>query len=321
MRRIQFHGPRPCAVAAAVLLAAAAPPPVDPPLPRLKADAEAARTFDYWRLREGRTPEALRALSDGGVTRTSPCRTPAEQEIAAGLETAADTPSHDQWRDDRAAAAVAWRRYDVLKAKLLGGEATGDPALDDQILPLVARARTARTPRLAALYRRTALDQTPMAAFTAAFVAPLSEGAQVRLFGALEQEECRNAVANAAWLKQTLTRGGWFTIARDGAEADDDAWVIAQHADHDPALQRAVLARLERLVPRGETRPQNYALLFDRVATNAGRPQRYGSQGDCRGGKRFTAPLEDPAGVDARRAKVGLGPLAAYEARVCRGLG
>jgi hypothetical protein len=69
---------------------------------------------------------------------------------------------------------------------------------------------------------------------------------------------------------------------------------------------RQVLARMEPLAKAGEVRGSDYALLYDRTALADGRPQRYGSQLGCDGGKLGFLRMEDPAGVDARRKAVGL---------------
>lgn len=122
----------------------------------------------------------------------------------------------------------------------------------------------------------------------------------------------------SADLKQILAIHSWIKISVFGAQADSDAWLIVQHADHDPEFQASVLSRLEALYPQGETSARNYAYLFDRVAvsfhdTTKRRPQRYGTQGTCVGpGKWEPFEIEDPAHVDVRRATVGLPPLAEY---------
>jgi len=123
---------------------------------------------------------------------------------------------------------------------------------------------------------------------------------------------------NTGELKALLTKYSWFTISEWGRGADNDAWLIVQHADHDRDFQKAVLTKLEKLYPAGETEPSNYAYLYDRVATSFSDPakrqlQRYGTQGECIGaGEWKPFPMEDPENVDARRAAVGLPPLAEY---------
>ena len=93
--------------------------------------------------------------------------------------------------------------------------------------------------------------------------------------------------------------------------------MIAQHADQDSAFQAKVLGLIEPLAGSGEIDPSNFALLTDRVRVAHGRPQRYGTQYQIleRGGGLFLSPatpIEDPPGLDARRAAVGLGPHSEY---------
>lgn len=123
---------------------------------------------------------------------------------------------------------------------------------------------------------------------------------------------------NTINLKSLLTTYSWFSISEFGSVADQNAWLLVQHADHDPNFQKSVLTTLERLYKVNETKPANYAYLFDRVAASWSDPtrrtlQRYGTQGTCVGpGKWEPIPYEDPENIDARRASVGLGTLAEY---------
>ncbi len=123
---------------------------------------------------------------------------------------------------------------------------------------------------------------------------------------------------NTTELRKLLKLHRWFTISKFGKAADNDAWLLVQHADKDPAFQESVLRVLDGLWKKGETDPGHYAYLFDRVAASYQEPSkrrllRYGTQGACVGpGKWEPLPMEDPAHVDERRASVGLGPEADY---------
>ena len=132
---------------------------------------------------------------------------------------------------------------------------------------------------------------------------------------------------NTADLKTLLQTYSWFTISEWGKAADGNAWLLVQHADEDPDFQKEILAKLETLYASGETKPDHYAYLYDRVALSAKDPskrtlQRYGTQGHCTGPGRWEPfPIEDQANVDRRRAEVGLSPLADYIAGfkdICR---
>ena len=73
-----------------------------------------------------------------------------------------------------------------------------------------------------------------------------------------------------------------------------------------------MLPLLDTLAQVGEVSGQDLALLTDRVLKQQGLPQRYGSQFDFEDGAAILYPIRDSAGVDARRAAMGLMPLALY---------
>lgn len=130
------------------------------------------------------------------------------------------------------------------------------------------------------------------------------------------REMMRVDQANTAWLTELTARLGWpgrTLVGEDGAHA---AWLLAQHAD--PESQRAFLDLLRAAVAAGEAEPRDLAYLDDRVRMHAGQPQLYGTQfiGGPQGMR--AAPIEDPENLDQRRASVGLGPFADYEALMRR---
>lgn len=118
---------------------------------------------------------------------------------------------------------------------------------------------------------------------------------------------------NLRTFKALLDRWGWFDRRTWGNDADQDAWTLTQHADADLPFQKRVLGLLEPLIKSGGTSSSNFAYLYDRVAVNDHRLQRFGTQGYCTGpGVWAPRPIEDPAHVDERRKAVGLPPLADY---------
>ncbi len=117
---------------------------------------------------------------------------------------------------------------------------------------------------------------------------------------------------NTKRIKELLQQRGWFRISRFGREADTNAWLVVQHADHDRAFQKKTLELLTLLMEEGETDPANYAYLSDRVAIADGEPQRYGTQGSCVGVSWVEARLEEPNEIDNHRFSVGLGTLEEY---------
>lgn len=116
---------------------------------------------------------------------------------------------------------------------------------------------------------------------------------------------------NAAELVGIIAEHGWPGKGLVGEEGAHAAWLILQHAIGDPPLQRRGLELLREAEGRGEVSAWQAALLEDRVRFFEGRPQRYGTQFDWdEEGRLSPLPVEDPAGVDERRAEVGLPPLA-----------
>ena len=124
--------------------------------------------------------------------------------------------------------------------------------------------------------------------------------------------------SHAKRLGEILELRGWPGLSQVGCEAAEAAWLIAQHAIAQPVFQRRALELLRAAVQRGEAAALKAAMLEDRIRTLEGRLQRYGTQFDWdASGQLNPLPIEDSAGIDARRAEIGLGPLheAAQELR------
>jgi hypothetical protein len=114
-------------------------------------------------------------------------------------------------------------------------------------------------------------------------------------------------------LKAIIAAHGWPKISETSRRTSAAAVTLANHSS-DLAFQRQVLALIEPLVATHEALPDDYATLYDRLATVDKRPQRYGTQGTtCKDGK-YAVPtdLEAPEGLEARRSAVGLQPMAEY---------
>ena len=130
---------------------------------------------------------------------------------------------------------------------------------------------------------------------------------------ALDSEAMAAAdAANLPWLRQLITDVGWPGKSLVGEDGAKDAWLLAQHADRDPAFQRRCLDLLTAAVEGGEAGAVDQAYLTDRVLLHEGQPQEYGTQAIGRDGRFVARNLRDPGHVDERRAAVGLGPLAEY---------
>ena len=117
---------------------------------------------------------------------------------------------------------------------------------------------------------------------------------------------------NSARLGELLAVHDWLGIDLVGCDGANAAWLIAQHADQNLAVQKLALDRLTIAYENGQAEPYQFAYLTDRVRVNTGRKQIYGTQVRFVGDEAQPKPLEDPERVDELRREVGLTPLADY---------
>lgn len=112
--------------------------------------------------------------------------------------------------------------------------------------------------------------------------------------------------------------GGWPGKSMVGESAADAAFLVAQHSDADLEFQRRCRDLVVEAAKLGEATPQQMAYLVDRCCLHA-RPrtlQIYGTQYFPGDGELVLFPVEDPGGLDDRRAAIGLEPFAEYDARI-----
>ena len=128
--------------------------------------------------------------------------------------------------------------------------------------------------------------------------------------------------ANLERMRVILTTYGWPGRRLVGEDGSHGAWLLLQHADRDTALQRTALELLARAVSAGDASGRDLAYLTDRVRLAQGRLQVYGTQLDYDSrGCASPKPSENPGRLDARRAAVGLEPVAAYVQQAMEALG
>ena len=122
---------------------------------------------------------------------------------------------------------------------------------------------------------------------------------------------------NARVLGAIIDRHGWPDRTLAGEKGAEAAWLVAQHAVFDLAFMQRCADLVERAVAAGTVPGWQLAFLQDRLRTLSGRPQIYGTQfqPDADGWP-VPCPIEDAAGVDTRRAALGLNTLAARTAEM-----
>lgn len=120
---------------------------------------------------------------------------------------------------------------------------------------------------------------------------------------------------DVAWLNNLVRSKGFPTVAQVGERGVRDTWLLAQHADQQPAFQAALLPVMEQRHADGELDGVSLSRYADRVAKAAGQPQRYGTQfseAEWASGQ-FNFPDADRMRViNANRQALGVMPLRDY---------
>lgn len=115
-----------------------------------------------------------------------------------------------------------------------------------------------------------------------------------------------------AELKAIVAEKGWPTIAMVGIEASNAAMLVLTHT-RDHAWQLSLLGQLEELADAGKIDGSALSTVIDKELVSEGKLQRYGSQFKVADGGLAMFGVEDPAGLDKRRATVFLPPMEVYK--------
>jgi hypothetical protein len=116
-------------------------------------------------------------------------------------------------------------------------------------------------------------------------------------------------------LKAIVAETGWPTIALVGIEASNAAMLLLTHT-RDHAWQASLLPQLETLADTGKIDGSALAVVIDKELIGEGQLQRYGTQWKYVDGAMSMYGVEDPAGLDARRAQVFLPPMSVYRTQL-----
>ena len=195
--------------------------------------------------------------------------------------------------------------------------ASGAPVLSRQAQALIApvhaafvRVRTeqASPPKNVSerLIRLGELDQAGRAIMQVTDLSSLPPAEWEPASSAVWNEINAQDAADRDALVSLLPQRGWFTISAYGKPASDAAWSVVQHQTDDPSFMAAMLRRMEGPAQHHDVDAYDYALLYDRVAMLAHRPQTYGSQFKCIDHHWTLYTLRNPAQVDERRERLGL---------------
>lgn len=182
----------------------------------------------------------------------------------------------------------------ILLLWLVGGNTTASPANAGELAKLQAELVQMRHDDQAV---RKALGSNP-------------EYAKIEAMWAVDAKNLKR-------LKEIIEVIGWPTKRLVGEEASTGAFLIAQHAVSDLAFMAQALGYIEAEYKANQVPGSQYALLYDRVQTMNGKPQKYGTQFSKTSQGCAPQQLVQAEKVDVFRAQVGLEKLADYAARVC----
>ncbi|WP_109851947.1 DUF6624 domain-containing protein [Aquimarina sp. AU58] len=118
-----------------------------------------------------------------------------------------------------------------------------------------------------------------------------------------------NHKINLYKIEKIINEYGWLGVDSVGEQGNYTLFLIIQHSDYNTHIK--YLPVLRKAVKKGNARPMDLAYLEDRVISQQGKTQIYGSQIKYYPEtKSFDVwPIADPENVDKRRALIGLGPL------------
>jgi hypothetical protein len=120
-----------------------------------------------------------------------------------------------------------------------------------------------------------------------------------------------NDSADLERILEILGRRSWPSPDEVGERASMAVFLVLQHADS--GIHATYVPIMRAAVQLGAARPEDLALMEDRLLTEQGKPQLYGSQVRMDStGKAAFFPIADEPDVDKRRASVGLEPLESY---------
>jgi len=113
-------------------------------------------------------------------------------------------------------------------------------------------------------------------------------------------------------LKAILDRYGVPTYALAGVEAASQFVTMIQHQPAE--FRRKALPKLKANVDAGQADASSYAMVYDRSQRDDGRNQLYGQNLECNetSPELHEAPIDDEAGANDRRARIGLMRMELY---------
>lgn len=268
----------------------------------LQKTPELARTYDYcqWAFKQGGKEQTLpdyEAQLDRKTTTLSPDEWIATALVNAGTRVAQNSKTQ--------------KECNKVFAK---GTKTFERKYKKSLASHWKRAKYEKSPdtKIAAVQEKFSRHWVEDQAARRVYLAARTEDKTGDKFWTRQLAGVQTAKADASstqFMSELLAEYDWIDIHRFGPKVSMAAWLMVQHADNHLELQKLALGRMEDYLENGGVDKGDYAFLWDRVAVNSGKKQRYGTQPtwECTPeGKLTLQPLEDPDNVNNRRAAMGL---------------
>ncbi|MBC3883325.1 hypothetical protein H8K35_18170 [Undibacterium sp. LX40W] len=115
---------------------------------------------------------------------------------------------------------------------------------------------------------------------------------------------------NLKQVESIISENGWLGSDQVGPKASQTLFLVVQHAR--PEMRLKYVSLLRAAVKAKKADAASLALMEDRMATEAGDKQLYGSQLRRVNDQMELFPIADPDHLDERRASMGLPPIAEY---------
>jgi hypothetical protein len=137
-------------------------------------------------------------------------------------------------------------------------------------------------------------------------------GAESKEADVYQKQYRKNHAQNIIKIKEILQNYGWPEQKRIGNRGNRTICNVLQHAD--PKTREHYIPMMRQAVLDKKLEASFLVRAEDRIATDKGQLQIYGGQMKYyRETKSFNVwPVFDPENIDKRRAKIGLGPIAAF---------
>jgi hypothetical protein len=117
--------------------------------------------------------------------------------------------------------------------------------------------------------------------------------------------------ANKIIVAKVLDKYGWLSAAQSSENASLALFLVIQHSDTKTQLK--YINSLKSATGKGVMNQKYYAYMLDRINSDIGKLQEYGSQvGISTTGKCYNYPIRDEPNVNNRRKKIGLGTMEEY---------